>query len=321
VKKTITLLTIFFSIHSFAQLSEDLLTHYSFDGNTHDITGQGYDGIPFGVTYVPDQFGNPDAACYFNGLDNYIEFPNIDELKTPLPVSFSFWVKYDNMAYQNQVILNTSFENNRSSGVWFNSTSATNQYAVNFGDGGYNYIPDTRRTFVSNSVIEAGWHHVAVVVHAANDMQIYIDKIETGGYYSGYGGPLQYSLTPGCIGRHDRSMTGPADYFKGTLDEFFYFSRALTQTDVDELYNQLSVPNVSPVKTYVSVHPNPAHTTLNIDTNLEGIKELSLYDSLGQVVLQTSFMSQIDVSSYKPGLYFLKLSGAGITQTKKILIK
>ena len=322
MKCKITLFALLVSVSCFSQLNVDLLMRYTFNGNTNDITGQGYDGIPFGVTYVDDMFGNANSACYFNGLDNYIEFPNVAELKTPLPVSFSFWVKYESMNYQNQVILNTSFENNRSSGVWFNSTSANNHYAVNFGDGGYNYIPDTRRTFVSNSVITSGWHHVAAVVHSADYMQIFIDKVEIGGDYSGNGGDLLYSITPGCIGRHDRNMSGPADYFFGTLDEFQYWSRALSQTEVNELYDlQLSVSEMDTVKPYVTLYPNPVHDNLNVETNLEGDKTIIIYNNQGQQVYNGDFLSKLPIGTYSSGLYYVVIKNYATEVIKKIVIR
>ena len=116
-------------------LSDHLLLHYTFDGNTNDVSGNNYNGIPFGVTYGPDRNGNPNSACYFNGIDNYVNFPNLAALKPNLPVSFAFWINYASEDYNKQVVFNTSFEENRCTGVWFNSSLAENGHAINFGNG------------------------------------------------------------------------------------------------------------------------------------------------------------------------------------------
>lgn len=44
-------------------------------------------------------------------------------------------------------------------------------------------------------------------------MKIIVNCVDSGGEYSGFGGQLVYSLTPGSLGRHDRDIYAPANYF------------------------------------------------------------------------------------------------------------
>ena len=327
MKLKITLLALLSAFFGFSQnLNSGLLLDYAFNGNTNDRSGNANHGQAFQITYRPDREGNANSAAYFNGVNAYVNFPNVSTLKVPLPVSFSFWVKYANATnYQTQTVFNTSFESNRSTGVWFNATSSGNRYAVNFGDGSYDYTEDTRNTYVSTAAIDSDeWHQVVVIVRSASNMKIYIDCEDQGGNYSGYGAGLVYSLMPGCIGRHDRSLTQAENYFQGSIDDFRYWNRALTVNEVNVLCNQgaLAVADVTMSKDQkFVVFPNPADSYIAIKTSLEGEKNISIYNALGKQVYAGAYTETIDTSNFGSGIYFIKLNSEHETETQKIIIK
>ena len=89
--------------------SQELLLHYNFDNNITDSSGNNYNGVPSGVTFVEDRNGNPNSAVSFDGINDFIDFPNLSELKPELPVSFSFWIKYESDFVTDRVVFNTSF--------------------------------------------------------------------------------------------------------------------------------------------------------------------------------------------------------------------
>lgn len=318
--KIITLLFIFVSISCFAQLEENLLLHYKFDGNAVDETRNQFHGIPSEVTYVEDRFGNENSAAYFNGIDSFIDLPNLPELKPQLPVSFSFWIRYDSDDFRDRAVFDTSFENDRSSGVFFNSQSATGKYGISFGDGSPVFNPGTRRTYNSNdTIVRDQWIFVITTVTASLDMTIYIDCKERGGVYSGSGGILQYSLTPGSIGRHDKDLNVPPNYFKGALDDFKYWDRALTQDEIYSMCDYLHTSQFSENKFTVS--PNPAKDIIIIKTDSKLPFILNIYDSLGRLVLSNNSKNEINIRNLSNGLYFLKFISDNTIQTKKLIIK
>jgi len=235
---------------SFSQdLTDELLLHYAFNGNAIDNSGNNYDGSVFGATFGIDRFGNPNSAAYFDGINDYINFPNINELKPDLPVSFAFWIKFDDATYVNSTVFNTSFEENVNTGVYMNIQSSTSKYQVSYGDGSNYYTGGSRRTHASDATIEPNeWHHIVIVVNSALNMKMYVDCVEYSGNYSGSGGQLQYSNHSGTIGRHDRSLVNSADYFKGVIDDFRYWNRELTDDDVFELlgFNESIVNSTNP---------------------------------------------------------------------------
>ena len=98
-------------------INDHLLLHYSFDGNFNGESVHVNNGNNHGATFTEDRFVNPHSACYIKGIDNYIEFPNIRELKPDLPVSMAFWIKYGSDSYMDRAVLGTSFEEDRNAGV------------------------------------------------------------------------------------------------------------------------------------------------------------------------------------------------------------
>jgi hypothetical protein len=322
MKKLLTLAVLLFSGFCISQdLTQNLLLHYEFDGNTEDSSVNGYDAVAFGPTLAADRFGNPNSAYYFDGDDDYINFPNVAALKPSLPVSFSFWVRYDSTSYQDQTVFDTSFEEDHCTGIWFNSTSATSKPAVNFGNGEYSYSPYTRQTFVTDTVIDTNnWYHMIVVVNSASNMKIYVNCKEYGGTYSGEGGAIQYSSFPGCLGRHDRDLSLPPDYFKGYIDDFRYWDKALTTADIAELCTPTLANPDHPKGIGLIAYPNPARDKLYIQSAI-ALESMRLYNALGQVVYSGIYQPEIDISNMAPGIYYLKCAAGSKTETKKIIIK
>ncbi len=59
----------------------------------------------------------------------------------------------------------------------------------------------------------------------------------------------------------------------------------------------------------LSIHPNPANSTINI-SGIEEINEILIYNALGQLVIRNNDLTnrQLDISALAPGYYIVKLS-------------
>jgi hypothetical protein len=300
-------------------LSEGLLIHYKFDGNAEDASENEYDGTESGVVYVSDRNGNPASACYFDGINDFIDLPNIPDLKPDLPVSFAFWVKFVDINAFNAVLFTTDFADSEHSGVWMN-LSGTGKLVINFGDASGNTSSPNRRSKVGTSILEADkWYHVIGIARSALDMELYIDCENDEGEYSGSGGALAYTDNQGSIGRKDSDFTGPAHYFKGTIDDLRYWDRALTEDDIllicrDNETN--SVIKEDPLN--VIVYPNPTRNLLNITHNDSiNLEQIILTDLSGKQIIKTEFQSKIDLSNLSKGTYLLIIKANDkIYQTK-----
>ena len=71
------------------------------------------------------------------------------------------------------------------------------------------------------------------------------------------------------------------------------------------------------------VYPNPATDGfVNIEVNLDGQKNIELYDLTGRFIMnETLENNRLDISSLKNGVYLLKISVSNYAITKKLIIK
>lgn len=67
-------------------------------------------------------------------------------------------------------------------------------------------------------------------------MEIYIDCVNDGGTYSGYGPTsIAHTTVPGCLGRMDTYYGGPPHYFKGAISDFRMWDRELSELEITSL--------------------------------------------------------------------------------------
>ncbi|MEM7370786.1 MAG: LamG-like jellyroll fold domain-containing protein [Bacteroidota bacterium] len=258
------LLLCLFSLGIHAQTSAGLIANYQLNGNPSDASGSGNHGTLTSFPLIPgstpistnNRFGDANHAYDFNGLNDYIKITPTNNFTPQLPVTISAWVKIDdhnpNMVFQN------SFLENYYLGVWMNIV-AGGRVSVGYGDG--DMVDDTnRRSKETNNSLSIGkWHHIAAIIRGATDMDIFINGIENCGTYSGSGGPLSYVKDPGpggstgpgsggsatlitgvgVIGRSDNQSAGGSgdQFFNGKIDNVRFYDRALTLTEVRELYS------------------------------------------------------------------------------------
>ena len=73
---------------------------------------------------------------------------------------------------------------------------------------------------------------------------------------------------------------------------------------------------------YVSIFPNPAKNTLTLTTETEGMKDVNIVNSLGQIVKEFSFETSttIDIRDLNNGVYFVKILGDNVI-TNKIVVR
>lgn len=167
----ITFLSISFS--SFNQnINDSLLIHYNFEGNAEDQSGNNNHGN-VNATLTDDRFGNPNSAYSFNGVNEFIDLPNVSELKPQLPITVSFWIKFDEIAGDQTTEFTNDFATDNHTGIWIN-TSSTGLFAANTGDNTGNTSSTNRRTKVGETFLQADeWYHLTAVIRSGNDMDLY----------------------------------------------------------------------------------------------------------------------------------------------------
>lgn len=314
-----------FSIIHSQSLNDSLLIHYPLNGNATDFSGNNFHGTVSGAVFTTDRHGNPNSALYFNGLNSYVDFPLHPDLKPQLPVSASFWVKFDTLVKEQCYVFTTDFDLNRYTGIWFSLVSTTWQFALHYGDGTPNQTsPNNRRSLRGTTVIQPGfWYFVVGIIRGQQDMDLFINCRNDEGTYTGYGDSLAYSNNPGSIGRLDHSGF-PTYYFQGAIDDFRYWNRALTYADVNELCNPTPVNNID--ISQIKIFPNPASEILNVAMN-NNIKDghYAISNILGQIIETGNIPAhqgvEIDISKLEEGFYYFNYTVEGQRKFTKKFVK
>lgn len=72
----------------------------------------------------------------------------------------------------------------------------------------------------------------------------------------------------------------------------------------------------------LNVYPNPVTSgTFYINTDLNEVKTVTIFDVLGKQVLKTRTNNAVNVSALNSGVYILKITENGATATRKLVIK
>ena len=214
---------------------EGLLAFYPFDGNAKDATSGAFHGVVSGAVQTSDRFGNLNSAYQFDGVDDYIDLGDSSKLKPPFPLSIAMWVRVDQIGSSRAPFTN-SFDVGINTGAWIAFASDRGRAAISFGDGG----PagrTSRRTKIGATPLEEGrWYHVVGVIRNEEDMSVFIDGRDDGGEYEGPATSMVYGPGPVSLGRRYTGQFDPPVYFQGAIDELALYNKALTVSEVQQLF-------------------------------------------------------------------------------------
>ncbi len=339
--KSILLIYIFiFSLTSVAQIPLDgMIFHYEFNGNGNDESINAHHSSIYGATLVDDRLGNSESAYYFDGVDDYISLPNTDELKPGLQVSFSFWVKPITLNQSSNKFIDTDDEFNNYGGYWLSLSSANDgRIVVNYGGSIGGAGSEQRRSFTSDNKLTVNtWNHVVCIIRGSDDMSVFVDcrDVESGNYSGSGPTMVAHSSSAGSIGRESGNSDSPDSfYFNGTLDEFIFWDRALSNDEVNDLcsyYSSLSSIKESTIKEPLLVYPNPANeiTSIVFSSETEAAATITVYNMLGEVVEANNVQvvagnntQEINVADYETGSYIVQIQlGEAVITSKLEVIK
>ena len=206
-------------------LNQGLVGHWTFDSkdlknNVADRSGLGNNGYMsgFGATSSAVTAGKLGQGLKFDGVNDYVQTVVINDASI---TSFTYSLWFKTSASQNNKVL-ISWANNSK---WCRVNS-TNNIQCN--------VADTALGAANGStVINNGkWHSLIYVAKTDNTQQLYIDGI--------LDGPGTTTIAPGLFDlvRIGASAYGsPSSYFNGNIDDVRIYSRALSASEIKQLYN------------------------------------------------------------------------------------
>lgn len=228
-------------------LTDGLISYWKLDessGNASDATGNGNTLTNTNVTYSAGKINN---GANFNGSNSNLSTGDNSNLR-PSSVTVSYWVKTTqggnhlvkkssgNGGWEAYSVKNDSSNNDVSSRVQLTGSPS-------FSD------------IVTNTVnIKDGNWHMVTMSYTSGSHKIYIDGIER--VSSSPSGNIFYVESRRFVLGSSWNTVGYEGYFNGQIDEVGVWNRALSGSEVSELYNGgagLSYPFTPPAPIF-----NPA---------------------------------------------------------------
>ena len=210
-------------------LRNGLVAHYRFNGDAADASGNGNDGRVAGAQAVPDLAGGQNGALAFDGIDDVIEVAHSDSLDLSREVTMSFWLLYERQPTQ---AFYTIFEKSDPGdgharyGFWLIGDQV--EVCADPSSGGAQRCLDS-----TLALLPGTWNHV-VGRYDGQRLDITLNG-EPAGQRSYQDAGISRNNAPLFIGA---DLFNPAlVYTKQTLDELRIYNRALTDEEIQELFN------------------------------------------------------------------------------------
>jgi len=219
------------------RLDESDLLDYSFysDADTHsDLSGNDNHILnPSSGTRRPTLLDNSsgliNSAFDFDETDDYIS-TNYGFESANNGMTINTWIKTDSLITTREHILGMGATNDAD---WVVSV-LNNKVAVNIrGNGG---SPDSGIQNSSSSVDDEEWHMITSIYNnTANEMYIWVDGVLENTYNINLNDDfsMDYDMHIGARNDHGNSD----GHFGGTIDEVGFWNKALTNDEIEDLYN------------------------------------------------------------------------------------
>ncbi|MBN1399153.1 MAG: T9SS type A sorting domain-containing protein [Bacteroidetes bacterium] len=328
-------------------LENGLAAYYPFSGNADDSSSNGYNAVYINASLTKDRFGKDSSAYSFNGFSNTIQFGDILDGVFCAPVAkftITGWAKtrnYGSFSSGGGLIMSKSAGG---SGPYqwniSHQEGLVTATVLSNGDAS-NYI------WLSNPVTKNVWFQFAVVfdgsLSEAERLKLYIDgSLSNTSIHSQLGiiGTTTLNSTQSiCVGAsHEYGNTSAFhSYYDGIIDDIRIYAKALTNDEIDSLYNETVLTNVTGKTNLVPKkfslyqnYPNPFNpsTTIIYELPMSTMLEIKVYNSIGQevMVLKNKFENAgvhevtFENSNLSSGIYFYKMKAGSFTSTKKMLL-
>lgn len=311
MKKTATsLFILLFGATAFAQIPTDnLLCHLKFANNLNDETATASSAIignTSAIGYTTDRFGNPNHALSIdNALDGHVDLGDLNLVDPDYTISL--WMNFSSFTGSQRKVISkraactggSLFDVTLNSGP---NTLVLESYAqgsavANLSDGTA-LSPDT-------------WIHIVFVVDQVNE--------ETRYYINGSLLATTNWATSLLDGTMDNSAGIAIGYspcvngtsiqrFHGSFDDLRIYTRSLTDEEVTALYNEGN-PTAGlgdEMTMNITIFPNPVSNQLQINAPMPTSAVITAANGAVMNNLELINTSQIDVSTYAPGIYFIR---------------
>ena len=220
------------------------IIYYTFDegsGSTaNDSRGGNHNGtLANGATWTLADGGITGTAVQLDGVNDQVNIADSSDINTGShnERTIAFWFQAADSSKPAKQVLFEEGGASRGLNVYLES-------GILYFGGWNNNENGWDETFLTTSLSDDSWHHVAMVLDAPSttngELIAYLDGFEI---TRGDAGGLNAHSADCAIGAkrdatryHDGNSSGTADWFEGLIDEFHLWNRAISATEVTQLF-------------------------------------------------------------------------------------
>jgi len=197
-----------------------LAARYTFNGHARDVSGNGLHCTASGTAFTADRAGRENRAVLFDGT-SFLDCGDVlNDLA--MPFTLTAWVRMDRVNPYSTLLVSTDQSLVRTAGAALGLQDGVIGLQIGNGEPSG---PGSRRTKASRASRLGQWMLLTGVVESAEVFLIYVDGVDVGGAFSGYGTTLASTADPMRLGAG----------LMGAMDEVRLYRRALTEAEIKTL--------------------------------------------------------------------------------------
>jgi hypothetical protein len=212
-----------------SDITTGLLAYYSFNGNANDVSGNNNNGIVSGAVLTQDRFNSIDRAYSFDGIDDYIDLPSLYSY-SPTNFTLNAWIELAGLSGRQMII-----------GKLSTTGSSGN---LGFEVNGDRIALDSMDAYVQqmngNTLLVTNQWYQATATYDGFAFKVFLNGVLDGNYPYPLG--IGTNGNPWMIGAHATGTGGfyPGFSFNGIIDDVRIYNRALSDSDIMELHNEMA---------------------------------------------------------------------------------
>lgn len=210
-------------------VTDGLIGWWKLNENSNSSAGP-YNGTPTNTTAATGQNGQPVNAFSFNGTSSFVTIP-MDKAARPTDAyTVTGWFWLNNHSTVNKKLFSGGEAGGFSILVGATGSTCSNQAMFS------SYIGGSYQAVCGSTITVQTWVFAAGVYDGASE-RIYVNGTLTGTLATSGLMTQPDFETPFCIGAEPDRTKCVAEFFPGSIDDVRYYDRALSASEITQLYN------------------------------------------------------------------------------------
>ena len=212
-----------------------LVAYYPFTGNANDESGNDNNGTVNGATLATDRKGIENKAYNFDGINDYIEIADNNNLELTNNFSFSIWLNVGNVQTTRLYMIFTKHKA-------YDASSGTYTFSLsNFSSSlYYNFqaTPNFSTNQISSILYQSNiWVNIVVTYDKLqNQLKYYKNGVLTDTKTVTFNiQNTNYKFYFGCELSQSNTLQ---NFYSGKLDDVRFYNRVLSLSEIQQLYNE-----------------------------------------------------------------------------------